>query len=236
MRAAHILPSVPADSTFASHQGIRAATPTLAGGMREDLAGGSGTRDAGHEDAPYGIPPVGLIQALATLDPAARANVLAHVQRSAGNRTVQRLLAGPVVQRCTAHSICPECAARRETGGADTAVQGDWLDDAKAAGAAGLAGLSSIAKEAVRIFSCLPLIRAIAIVATVEDAVLGMLVQHVKAGTMPSAGEAQVLLPVVEKALITTVCNCLPDRSSRPSRCTSTSPASRSRSATFSTT
>src|SRR6476469_2909472 len=160
--------------------------------------------------------PMDLHGTMSMLDPTLRAQVMASVQRSAGNQSVQQVFAWPQVQRCTRHAICPECAARGETAEGKplpfgVPVQGDFLDDAKALGASGLSKLSAAGREALHILSCIPLLRAVAIIESAGEAAIGLLIAHAKAGTMPTAAEAQILLPVVEKALITTVCNFLPD-------------------------
>jgi hypothetical protein len=160
--------------------------------------------------------PMDLHGTMSMLDPTLRAQVMASVQRSAGNQSVQQVFSWPQVQRCTQHAICPECAARGETAEGKplpfgVPVQGDFLDDAKALGASGLTKLSAAGREALHVLSCIPLLRAVAIIESAGEAAIGLLVAHAKAGTMPTAAEAQILLPVVEKALITTVCNCLPD-------------------------
>src|SRR3954470_12180782 len=160
--------------------------------------------------------PFDLHGTLSALDPNLRSQVMASVQRSAGNQSLERVMPWPQVQRCTAHSICPECAARGSTAEGQplpmgVPLQGDFLSDAKAVGASGISKLSAAGREALHILSCIPLLRAIGIIETGGEAAVALLVNHANAGTMPTAAEAHILLPVVEQALITTVCNCLPD-------------------------
>ena len=162
-----------------------------------------------------GSPPT-VARYLAKSDSHARTTLLRQIQRSAGNSSVQRLLASHALQRCTATTICPECAAAGgkdvAKGGAAAAVQGDWMEDAaKLAGGAVDAYTTSL-KQTVQILSCTAPARLITLLAGVSATTLDILVGHVKAGTMPSLAEAKLLEPVVEKLIINGLCSCLPDR------------------------
>ena len=133
------------------------------------------------------------------------------LQRAAGNRSVAALIqrSGPGCGAGCACTTCQPDATEADT----TVVQTDLLESAGALLNSAVTtvegAVSSALDELGKIATCGP--KLVALATGVDTAVQDLLLRHIRDRTLPSPGEAQLLLPVVEKAIIDGVCDCLTD-------------------------